>query len=1045
MHLASRAVAATMSLAHALALAAPLAAQAPARRPVRASDIYRIHEVSDPQRSPDGRWVAYVVETVDSAKDESQRDLWMTTWAGDTTIQLTSSPASERMPRWSPDGRWLAFLSKRQGAKATQLWLLDRLGGEASRLTDFPGGIDEYAWSPDGARLAIIADDPDPADSSKSPAPIVIDRYRFKSDGSGYLGAQRSHLYVFDVATKRAQQLTSGAFDEEDPAWSPDGRWIAFASDRDAPDPDRTENSDLFVIEARAGAMPRRLTTYAGNDAGPLSWSPDGREIAYRRGGDPKYAAYNIYQLAVTPVAPCSGATGATTACAPRVLTAALDRSIAEPRWSRDGASIYCVVTDDRTRWVARVPVAGGAAERLTSGERVVTAFSEGPDGKLAVLSTTPTRPNEVFAVERDGLRQLSHQNDAWLSEVRLATTRGIAARGKDGADVHGLLVTPAGWTPGQRLPTLLRIHGGPNLQDQFEFHLERELFAANGYAVVTANYRGSAGRGEKWSRSIFADWGDKEVKDLLAMVDHVVAMGIADPNRLGIGGWSYGAILTNYTIASDHRFRAAISGAGSSLQLAMWGTDQYVVQYEHELGAPWKNQAAWIKVSYPFFHADRITTPTLFLGGDADFNVPLLGSEQMYQSLRSLGVDTRLIIYPGQHHGIGRPSFKRDRLERYLAWYGNHLAPDSAGVAAGSGSAAATAAPQPSATTSTTEAPDVDSIFAAYDRPGVPGASVLVIRDGRVALVKSYGLADLEAGTAATPYTDYRLASLTKQFTAMAVLLLVKDGKLHLDDRVRDVLPGLPAYARDVTIRELLGHTAGLWDYEDFVPDTLSSQVHDAFVLDALRRVDSTYFPPGTRWRYSNTGYVLLGMVVAHVSGESFPRFLHDRIFAPLGMDSTVAYEAGVSTVPRRAYGYSADSAGGFRRTDQSPTSATLGDGGVYTSVHDLVKWNRALDEGTLVGKALQREAWTPGTLAGGARTDYGFGWFVDRDAAGERLWHYGETMGFTNAILKYPERGLTVIVLTNRTGGAPWNLATKVAALPRFGGVRGGPMPVP
>lgn len=361
--------------------------------------------------------------------------------------------------------------------------------------------------------------------------------------------------------------------------------------------------------------------------------------------------------------------------------------------------------------------------------------------------------------------------------------------------------------------------------------------------------------------------------------------------------------------------------------------------------------------------------------------------------------------------------------------------------------SPAAPAAPAPAriGSPSAAETLDVDTIFAGYDRPRAPGASVAVIRDGRVAFMKSYGLANLETGERATVYTDYRLASLTKQFTAMAVMLLVKDGRLHLDDRVSDVLPGLPAYARAVTIRELLGHTSGLWDYEDFVPDTLSTQVHDAFVLDALRRVDSTYFPPGTRWRYSNTGYVLLGMVVAHVSGESFPRFLHDRIFAPLGMDSTVAYEAGVSTVPRRAYGYSPDSAGGFRRTDQSPTSATLGDGGVYTSVHDLVAWNRALDEGTLAGPALQREAWTSGTLADGARTGYGFGWFVDRDAAGPRLWHYGETMGFTNAIVKYPERRLTVIVLTNRTGGAPWNLATRVAALPRFGGVRGDPMPVP
>jgi dipeptidyl aminopeptidase/acylaminoacyl peptidase len=312
--------------------------------------------------------------------------------------------------------------------------------------------------------------------------------------------------------------------------------------------------------------------------------------------------------------------------------------------------------------------------ERLVDGPRVITSVSRAADGALAVLATTATQPPEVFAVEGRDLRQLSRQNDAWLAGVQLATTEGISARGKDGTVVNGLLVKPASYIVGRRYPAILWIHGGPNLQDQYEFRFERELFAANGYVVYTANYRGSTGRGEKFGTSIFADWGNKEVQDLLAMTDRVVALGIADPDRLGIGGWSYGGILTNYTIATDKRFKVAASGAGSSLQLAMYGTDQYIAQYEGELGPPWKNQNAWLKVSYPFFHADRITTPTQFMGGDKDFNVPLIGSEQMYQALRSLGVETELIIYPGQHHIISRPSFKRDRFERYVAWFGKYL-----------------------------------------------------------------------------------------------------------------------------------------------------------------------------------------------------------------------------------------------------------------------------------------------------------------------------------------------------------------------------------
>ena len=215
---------------------------------------------------------------------------------------------------------------------------------------------------------------------------------------------------------------------------------------------------------------------------------------------------------------------------------------------------------------------------------------------------------------------------------------------------MHGLIVKPATYRQGEKYPTLLRIHGGPNGQDEHSFSFERELFAANGYVVVAVNYRGSNGRGSAYQKAIFADWGDKEVVDLLGAMDHVQKIGLADPDRLGIGGWSYGGILTDYSIATDGRFKAATSGAGSALQLSMYGVDEYITQYENEIGPPWKAQDLWIKISYPFFHADRIKTPTLFLGGDKDFNVPLVGGEQMYQALRSLGVDTQLVIYPGQY-----------------------------------------------------------------------------------------------------------------------------------------------------------------------------------------------------------------------------------------------------------------------------------------------------------------------------------------------------------------------------------------------------------
>jgi dipeptidyl aminopeptidase/acylaminoacyl peptidase len=220
----------------------------------------------------------------------------------------------------------------------------------------------------------------------------------------------------------------------------------------------------------------------------------------------------------------------------------------------------------------------------------------------------------------------------------------------------------------------LLIIHGGPNGQDQHSFSFDREFFAANGYVVLSVNYRGSSGRGAAYQKAIFADWGNKEVVDLLGAVDAAVAAGVADPDRLGLGGWSYGGILTDYTIATDRRFKAAVSGAGSALQLSMYGNDQYITQYENEIGLPWKTRDLWLKISYPFFQADKITTPTLFMGGEKDFNVPIIGGEQMYQALKSLGVDTQLVVYPGQFHGLTTPSYQRDRLERFLAWFDKYL-----------------------------------------------------------------------------------------------------------------------------------------------------------------------------------------------------------------------------------------------------------------------------------------------------------------------------------------------------------------------------------
>ena len=321
-----------------------------------------------------------------------------------------------------------------------------------------------------------------------------------------------------------------------------------------------------------------------------------------------------------------------------------------------------------------------------------------------------------------------------------------------------------------------------------------------------------------------------------------------------------------------------------------------------------------------------------------------------------------------------------------------------------------------------------VDSLFTSYNRPDAPGASVVVIRDGQVVVRRAYGMADLQRHVAATTETEYRLASVSKQFTAMAVMLLAKDGRLRFDQPARDFLPELPAATRAVTVRHLLNHTSGLVDYEDLIPATRTAQLDDRDVLTLLASQDSVYFPPSTQYRYSNSGYVLLGIIVARVSRMPFPDFLRTRIFTPLGMTASVAHVEGSDTVPHRAYGYS-PRGGSFEQTDQSVTSATLGDGGIYTNVDDMVRWDQALYGTTLVDAATMHLATTPPPLPAGAETQYGFGWFVD-SYRGETRWrHTGETSGFRNAIQRYPARRLTIVILTNRSSGEPEAIAERIA----------------
>jgi dipeptidyl aminopeptidase/acylaminoacyl peptidase len=664
-----------MLLCLAALLAAPAAAAA---RPLRPEDVFALKEVADPELSPEGKWVAYTVTTMDAKEDESDTDIYMAPFAGGPALRLTASKKAEKSPCWSPDGKWLAFLSGREGKK-TQVWLMSREGGEAVKLTDFKASVSSLAWSPDSTRLALILSDVDPDDpdaepgdeaaskdkkKDKAPRPIVVRRLQFKRDNEGYLRDIRTHVHVFDLASKASFAVTSGSYDDTDVAWSPDGKWIAFSSNR-TKDPDASRDADIFVVEARAGATPRSLATGPGADRRP-AFSPDGSSIVYEAGGDPRDMWYGSNHAAIVPLA----------GGAPRALTASLDRNIARPRFSPDGRFVYFLLEDGGNRHLARVPAAGGTAERVVAGERDIAAFTLSAKGDVALLVSEPQLPPEVFAVgPANALRRLSTVNDAFLTGIRLGAVERFKAKSADGTMIDGFLTRPPDAPAGTRLPTILRIHGGPVDQFSTAFELEWQVLAGAGYAVVAANPRGSSGYGTAFSRAIWADWGHKDYEDVMAAVDHVIAMGVADADHLGVGGWSYGGILTDYVITKTGRFKAAVSGASEANYLSNYGTDHYQYEWETELGLPWRNVERWVKLS-PWFAIENVTTPTLLMGGSDDMNVPLLNSEQLYQALRRLGRETELVIYPGQNHGIRRPSYVQDRYQRYIAWYDRFLRP---------------------------------------------------------------------------------------------------------------------------------------------------------------------------------------------------------------------------------------------------------------------------------------------------------------------------------------------------------------------------------
>jgi acylaminoacyl-peptidase len=662
------------------------AAEAPYRL-LTLDDLARERSLSDLRVAPDGRHAVMQISFVDTERDKYSSDLWLLDLEDGTRRRLTVHPGTESHPRFSPDGTRLAFLAERDGR--ARVYALSFAGGEPMPLIEFDEEIEEYEWFPDGERIAFIAKQPiakkaagpSGEDKDESKKVRIFTRTKFKADGEGYLDGRYTHLWSVDLATGRIRKLTEGDFDHGSPAISPDGRLIAFVSNRTA-DPDTNLDSDIFAVPSRGGEIVR-VSGAPGTAFNPR-WSPDGKRLAFLEQSLPDtYGANRYLWVASAP----RGGTVLPAFGEPRNLTEWLDRSVGAgsyrteaefyPIWSPDSRRLYVAIEDRARLHGYAIDPVNGERTLLIGGDRLVEFLTPSPDGRRLFFSLHDgTNPGDVYISTTKGTKidRLTRLNADWLDQVRLSPAEGFTFKSFDGWQIEGWVVKPPDFDAGRKYPAVLTIHGGPSWYYTGAYEFFHQLLAARGYVVIYTNPRGSTTYGETFMKSVRGRFGLEDFKDMMAGLDTVVALGWVDEENLFITGYSYGGMMTNWAITQTDRFRAAASGASDADYSATVGPDDVYVDWISEFGgAPWEVPDAYRLVS-PIFYITNAKTPTLFLHGMEDDRDPVSESERMYLALRLLKVETKLALFPGESHGLDEfASSEREYKRLVIEWFDQH------------------------------------------------------------------------------------------------------------------------------------------------------------------------------------------------------------------------------------------------------------------------------------------------------------------------------------------------------------------------------------